>query len=787
MELSAERTSILQIIHKYVGYQQMHSLTTDARIELLGGICATVAPEQLSPRLKEVLSFYPYCQKILTKEEAQTLLSNKEIVADILCSGSEYVGRNGNYALMQPVGLTRMAVAALHGLKKGSIVYNPFAGTNSYAIAAPQYRFEGEEINTLTWAIGQMRMIIHGVKADISEGNSQKVRRKRKYDAIITTPSFGFQENLDYLARLYDMLNEKGRLVFISPVGVLFNTHVALAFRNRLIEEKALSTIIQLPSRMFDETGIATALVVVDKAPHETIRMIDATTCAQRDGRSLSLSDNTIDEICDIIQDSGKTVDYCIDVPFDAIWRKKDRSLLPSVYIADKKLEDRHLKNMVPLRGLLELYVEPYRGRGKVREVKTRDLSNNVLLPYKNFLDLPLQEVESYSCLLDEDNLLLLPIIGNNLRPTIFRKTEGATVVVKRNSIYVFRLVSHLVSLEYIVSELSKEYVQEQLSAAYTGTYIARVTADRLLDVQISIPSLSHQNKEEEQKSITEQQIEYQNAMLEKAGIQVQQLQDQQRNKFLSLMHQRKHALGQVLNYVEPGMDLLRKTLKNNDGVLRASDIVSKRSGMTVEEYLENIHAQISKMINIVDCLVDDTEFSSPQYIPVYQSLIQFGQTLMQDKFQYNVFYLSDKGFHVRISDATKKSLKHHTEYKVSFGEEEFTQLLDNIISNGIKHGFSDTSKEYVFLVYISHTTLNGQEAIAIHIANNGDSLPKGMTPEKVFAPNETSGDGEGLGGWHAKNIVEYYGGEISFRESGSSDCTVEYVITLPIVDSYEV
>lgn len=782
-------TTLRKIINKYEGYRYAHSIKSDPRIELMGYICTQTVSEGISPRLHEILLYYPFKHDVLSNDELQYLIEHKCVMADMLCSPSEIIGFE-HYELMQPIELTQIAIAALHDLPQGTNIYNPYAGTNSYALAAPQYNFVGEELNTLTWAMGQMRLLLYGCKANIIEGNSLEKSVDAKYDAIITTPPFGFHNNSNSLLRLYNMLNDGGKLVFYAPLSFLFNIQNK-SFRDMIIKEHALHTIVQLPSDVLLNTGINLSLIVIEKKINHFVRMMDARNFVHiRQPRENNSPTNKIMILCEWIKGTRSINNLCMDVTYASIRLNKNYDLRPSVYIAEQKLLAYKLPNLVPLRILLEPYHNSSRisKNDEIRKITVRELSEHLFISEKDFLYLPLSNPTASDMLLGDDNLLLMSKI-NNIRPTIFRLVKDKNVVVDRNGISVFKLVSNLVSLQYIVSELSKEYVQEQIEAYGLGSYFFRTTADRILDIKINIPSLTHRDEILEERSITSSKLELQERLLDKVGLQLQQLQDQKHNEYKNLMGQRKHAMQQIFNSVEPAINRLIKTMNKNNGVLRATDITSQLSKKTVAESLNNLYAQTKRLIEMVDSLTDEIEFSPSIEVNLYDMIEDFSSHWITSNYEINVAYMSETGFWINKPPINQFSrfTNKYIDYKLCIAPNAFRQILENIVANAVKHGFKDNKNNYVIQISTMQTTINDRDAVEIRIANNGEPLPVGITPEKVFICGVTSEDGEGKGGWQAKNIVEHYGGTISLKTNTDDSCfKIEYIITLPIIEAYE-
>ena len=114
--------------------------------------------------------------------------------------------------------------------------------------------------------------------------------------------------------------------------------------------------------------------------------------------------------------------------------------------------------------------------------------------------------------------------------------------------------------------------------------------------------------------------------------------------------------------------------------------------------------------------------------------------------------------------------------YSIRFSPKDLSQILENIITNANKYGFTDKSRND-YEVQISLEEI--KDNIIIKVANNGASLHPSMTPEKLFTWG--GGDGTGLGLWQVRNIVEHFNGTVEakiYDEAFSFEIRISVPIT---------
>lgn len=752
--------------------------------EILGHIYLSLAQDKALPAIRTFLESSPFQEGILSDDEIQILIQNKKEVVDFLCSLSLHSSQRikRKIANIQPYNLADVVVDTLRDLPKGSVIYNPNAGINTYAISAPQFHFVGEESSLPYWILGQIRLFIHQIDADIKRGHSSKKVQKKKYDAaIIDTFStgcvgFGVGNIEDQIQSSYNSLNEGGKLILHYSSEILSDTTtngVALHnLRKWMIEEKCVSTIVLLPYDINLNGRIThsaqTALIILEKKALPSIRMVDASDAyIHIGGREKAINSE------EVIQLMNANCTVCpnklTDVAYDEI--SKYTNLLPTFYSLQPRLHQQKLPNLVALKDLLIPYKNDYINSEDedIRFVYTNELSNNIATATRDFLDIEVKECSEKGTLLDKDNLLLVSFYSNVLKCSIFKRTEGIKVVCS-NQILVFEVHDSISDIEFFVSELFEDYVQEQVKALCSPYRSVTRSPQFIGDVMINIaPDSNHTAV----NRTLERKLKAQENIIKATGLHLERLQNKELNDFVHTMRVRKHAMAQVLNSVVPAIRVLKLTLEKNGGTLKSTDVILRRSGTTLEEYLDRMQGQIDRIATMVDVLTDDTIYEAPSVVSLYKLLHDYKEKLIEDRFTFTIL----------------RDTHQYMDFKLSIAPKDMYQLLDNIISNAKKYGFVQQDKEYVIQLSAVPYQLNGKDAVLISIMNNGEALAKGMTPEKVFVIGEHAGKGNGIGGWQMKNIVEHYGGAISLvnHTNEESYFKIEYEIVLPIIESYEV
>ena len=110
----------------------------------------------------------------------------------------------------------------------------------------------------------------------------------------------------------------------------------------------------------------------------------------------------------------------------------------------------------------------------------------------------------------------------------------------------------------------------------------------------------------------------------------------------------------------------------------------------------------------------------------------------------------------------------------------DFDRLVQNIIENAKRHGFTDPTRgDYNIYIYLTIDRERGM--YQIDFSNNGNPLPEGMTKDRFGIRGEKAGltGGTGQGGHIIKSIVEHYGGDYDVFQDDASTVVRIY---LPIM-----
>lgn len=206
-------------------------------------------------------------------------------------------------------------------------VYDPACGSGSLLIrAVNEAPFEislyGQELDETTAGLAKMNLVLHNkatgeIKGSHStfsepqyfeEGSDDQVLRR--FDFVVMNPPFSTKNWTDgykdfgrcegygatppekngdfaWFLHVIKSLKRTGKAAIIMPFGVLFRANSEETIRKAIIDKGYIKAIIGLPANLFYGTGIAAAVIVIDKEDADEragIFMIDASRDFIKDG-----------------------------------------------------------------------------------------------------------------------------------------------------------------------------------------------------------------------------------------------------------------------------------------------------------------------------------------------------------------------------------------------------------------------------------------------------------------------------------------------------------------------
>ena len=619
------------------------------------------------------------------------------------------------------------------------------AGGASFGVLLDKkHDYYGQEITTNTWALGFLRLMAHGrlEKNKFVLGNSilDWPNEKNKFDLIVANPPFSQRLNREYKERFPNIrfteqfliekgiasLSKDGKLIAVLPTGFLFRGGSEKQLKERLIESDLIETIISLPGGLLMSTGIPIVILVINKSKSVpgNVRFIDARNFVSSDGpRKKVLDDRALKSIVFSNQESDflqiaslekiRTFDYNLHVP--RYFQKEFEGVLLSNILEVVK-GNRH---NLPEKG---------------HHIRIRDLSDDNI-DFRIDLDqMEKRELRS-SVQSIKESCLLLATHWKSLKPSYF-DYKGVPIFLSPD-ILAYKVDESIANIGYLINELNKDYVQEQLRSYQFGAVATRINRKDLLKIKIKLPSFNEQlakaqGLEELSKRIKILQAE-RNALAHGKG-------EIQFNEFASLKHTLGRPRQNILDWADNLLDFLNG--KTTD-IKKLNKDFSEFYGMGILAALKEIKSDVNFISEILEKGENGLIFS---------------------KFRSKLISLSEINSFVKEVSNNKQKFKIKklpveseklNDRGIQINPTLFKTLIDNIITNANKHGFEKKEASNEVVIELNEV----DDFLVMEIKNNGKSFPKNFNKEKFIRKYSTSNPkkGSGLGGYDIHRIAKYF------------------------------
>lgn len=729
-------------------------------------------------------------------------------VEDFEYDMNKIISYSGETRCFQPKELTRLILTQ----RKGGAIYNPFAGIASYNIqrnyecslvdfyepakSLDNYYY-GEENNPQTWALGKLRLLAYNCDSENYILGDSTQWRDGKVNNILCTPPFGYKIENEFGQEEYadhfvirkglDTLSENGLLACVVPLSFMSRKDTE-DVRKRIIKDGLLESIVYLPENIFEGTAIRTAILFVRNAVHKSVVLINATNAVSSRRGKVNVLD--VEVVANLLWHKYYPSDFTYDTELRMTnVLTEDDYNRQRVSVSNSKFEKSNfdmtpgrylLSNLIPLEGftynvmgnLVEGVTKTTKVAGRGKLIRPAFLSKDGFTPL-NADSLQEDNYKKGYGVVEGNALLFSPLAS--MRPTLLLNPNGEKLYYKADTLHAVCLKEGAVLPEYLVLELCKSYIQEQIMVLAKGDIIPRLGLSEFMCLRVAIPSIASQALEVENKLVEDQK----NRHFSKVNAELAALKDKQHEDYVKMLRQRKHRIQQVMNEFAPAFALLDKCREKNGGILHDSDVVAARTGDTVSDYFTKLHRIIDKVEDLVTNLVDKEHWGSTSVLNIDSYVDDIPQHHLSDKFDIQTSHDHD----VYIEEEGETADLNNDRF-IDINPDDLDIIFDNIIANANKWGFKDSvRRDYRIRIDVSDTSIDGNPAVRISISNNGDPIHSSVDRKRFFEWGY--GSGTGIGTWQLKDIVEHYKGSIKLNEDPEekSGFVTEYEIVLPIID----
>ncbi|WP_039042929.1 type I restriction-modification system subunit M [Sporosarcina sp. ZBG7A] len=237
-------------------------------------------------------------------------------------------------------------------------VYDPTMGSGSLMLNIRNYinhpenvKYHGQELNTTTFNLAKMNLILHGVdNEDIRLSNGDTLNKDwptdepYTFDSVLMNPPYSAKwssddtflddsrfnrygrlapkSKADFAFLLHGLyhLKDSGTMAIVLPHGVLFRGAAEGIIRKKLLEDGSIDAVIGMPSNLFFGTSIPTTVIILKKNRiTRDVLFIDASSEFVKGKNQNKLSLDNLDKIVETYEKRENVEKYSHVASFEEI------------------------------------------------------------------------------------------------------------------------------------------------------------------------------------------------------------------------------------------------------------------------------------------------------------------------------------------------------------------------------------------------------------------------------------------------------------------------------------
>lgn len=706
----------------------------------------------------------------------------------------EYEGKYSGESV-QPNEISRLVIE-LADLKDSAKVYNPFAGMASYGIYLENtQKYFGQEINEVTWAIGQLRLKAHG-KTNISQfqykDSIEGWNEFQNFDLIVATPPFkmriprfspyytsGSDSYNDVESFLIDKgihsLSNDGKLITVFSLSFLFSSGRLAKLKKWLIDNDLIDTIITLPSGLLSNTSIPVCILIFKTISSRPgyVKFIDASSFFTKDGpRSKRLKD---DEIINLINQDAEN-EFLRYIKVNEIY-KNDFDLSVGRYFL-RDIQGNKLSVFSSMIRGFKVPVNEY-----MKQVQIRNLKDDIFDSVLTSDELEETLITRGTFRLINESCLLIATRWNTLKPTFFKYT-GQPIVISQ-AIVALRLDEDLVDPIFLINEFFAGYVQEQVDSYRVGSVQPMLRKKDLDNIVFQLPTMR------EQKAKVSGIIELSNR-LRKIESEKENLLSGIRNEETESSTSLSHILGKPLLSIGSSIEIIQNALSKLDPNWKEFMISQKRQ-FTLSDAFDSISKNVKYIQELADkntSLVSVSNFELNE-IHFLKYLSEF---VKDEKKSLNNSIILKLDIHEDIKEQMGNQVL------IKGNPQKLRIVLVNLLDNAKRHAFINKEKSNKISIEILPFTSNEKEAsyfnydidnkksyVEVKVSNTGNSFPKDFKLKDYVRKNFGAGQtrNRGLGGYEVNEIIKAHNkgknalNIVSNKEDSEYSTTISFIIPI--------
>lgn len=746
-----------------------------AEAHLLVTLYKRIAGENTDQNILEALSKYKaaFYTNALNEEEMDFLANHFSKVSTFIFNN--FADKYTKGWIDRPSQKVYEIIEKLKKVEAGKTIFIGGAGLCDMALLFPNCTIKGyseygffEELSgdKEMWALGQIRLFAAGIKSEIKPFYEDTNNSQYMSDvdiAIFDTAdrySYPFSNGSEHLFQYMKPNSEF--LLFLNKQNAAGNSMAGLT--KMLVEKKCIYSIVSFeePNAIFGtNTTKTTICVCANKAVSNIV-------CIKNDATG------------DLIQLSANMLDPTI------LW--------PSYYLTAKSKEGIALSEIVSFQDFKPKNKEDivfkkttFNDEKECIEWILSDKEKNILVVAPTNLSTRYEDAK-----LSKENLhpagdplfeKQLGLFSNIMQPCALlfgRKDKLVAGYIKdlpSEGIVAYRQFACLVPKEgidvrYVAALLLIPEVRNQIMSICEGEVDAQLFP--LIMDKIIVPNHTDLERATFLSEANYNAFESSRKELE-----------QEHKSYIKAVRMRKHALTQSASAIEATFYALNAYRERQNGTISDNERISRIKQTTVKDAFEYLSMATKDLLVKLDHIADvEYTFTKPEWINPEEFVESYIQKHENGWVNFKPVVKWAKGHNLADKDLTDLSgeiILHKGDpiYTMMFPRDALKQILDNIVSNAISHGFKDESRHDYQLRFSWETD---GTALKICVENNGAPIPSDRSTSSLLeygvSTSLNSNGHHGIGCNEIDGIMRKYDGKIELVSSPDDEFRVKYILT---------
>lgn len=741
----------------------------EAEEQLLATLYKRVAGENADQAILEALSKYVadfYVDAL--KETELVFLANhfSEVSESIFDCLYHNLRTTLDFSLEKP---SKVAYDTLTTAKigTGKTIFIANSGFGDIAMLFPGctikgYSSEEEICKNKVWALGQIRLFAAGIKSEIKQYS--KDTENSQYMADIDIAIFGATENSSCIKAemLFTFMPQNSESMLFMNKREAVDLSLA-NFTTKLAKDKQIYSIVSLKET--EETQARSTekriFLHVNKAVNSSICIKNAVT-----GKETKISPDLLNP--------------------EILW--------PSYYLTAKPKEGMSLSEIVSFQDLKPKNKEDivfkktrFNDEKECIEWILSDKEKNILVVATTNLSTRYEDAK-----LCKENLhpagtplfeKQLGLLSNIMQPCVLlfgRKDKLVAGYIKdlpSEGIVAYWLFACLVPKEgidvrYVAALLLTPEVRNQIISICEGEVDAQLFP--LIMDKIIVPNHTDLERATFLSEANYNAFESSRKELE-----------QEHESYIKAVRMRKHALTQSASAIEATFYALNAYRERQNGTISDNERISHIKQTTVKDAFEYLSMATKDLLVKLDHIADvEYTFTKPEWINPEEFVESYIQKHENGWVNFKPVVKWAKGHNLAdkdLTDLSGETILHKGEpiYTMMFPRDALKQILDNIVSNAISHGFIDKSYHNYQLRFSWETD---GTALKMCVENNGAPIPSDRSTSSLLeygvSTSLNSNGHHGIGCNEIDSIMRKYDGKIELVSSPDDEFRVKYILT---------